>query len=467
MNIKDNISEVIETHFILDRGKDSLHDSEIEYLDTLSDDEIQILITECNKKYNYYNSVQNALKLILNSTYGAFGNKFFVCSTKDIANAITAMCRDTIKLMDKVNENYWYEEWHNDVEIHNELGITSVKQIPDTWIHRETKMQWDGKVKYSDVEDGIYQRKYPVSVYIDTDSCFICFDQAMTLSDYSGDKQKFIELMAKKRLEPLFKEVLDEYASRYNVKNIQDFELENINESILFVTKKKYIKHTIWEDGRQYDRLTNIIPKGVTLVQSGTPKFAREKLLYIIKNVFFDDPKSININEITKLVKKYRQEFDVSDINDIAQGQRVNNYWSPGKIQVEVKDPITKMVTGFETIDAPGVVSHYPELIYAKGTHFSRKAAGLYNHLLHNNPELMNIYPIIQNGDMLKIYPTTHELNDKFAFPVNEFPKEFAPPVDYESLYDTTFLKPLNAYLQVLDLPEINKKLRIMFSLFS
>jgi DNA polymerase elongation subunit (family B) len=427
MVTRENVNNILNTNLELDRSKEGLSNNELEFLDSLSDEEILILINECNTKYNYFNAVQNGLKLILNSVYGAFGNKFFVCSTNDIASAITAMCRDVIKLMDRTNEKYWYTKWHTDFELHKILGITKVEEIPQDWVHLATKMDWDGEVDPIEVEEGIYQRKYPVSTYVDTDSLFICFDQAIKRSDYSGNKQKFIENVAKERLEPIFKQVLDKYAAKYKVANIQDFELENINESILFVTKKKYIKHTIWEDGRQYDRLTNIVPKGVTLVQAGTPKFAREKLLYVIKNVFFEDPTKININSITTLVKKYRQEFEIADINDIAQGGRVNNYWSPGKIKEEKKDPKTKEVIGYEVIDAPGVISHFPELKFAKSTHFSRKAAGLYNHLLSINPEYQNNYPLIQDGDMVRSYPTKHELNDRFAFVVNEFPKVQSP----------------------------------------
>lgn len=463
---KDNIENIIEQHFNLDRTKDSLSESEIEFLDTLSDSEIKMLIEHCNTKYNYFNAVQNGLKLILNSTYGAFGNKFFVCSTKDIANAITIMCRDTIKLMDRTNEDYWYNKWHEDYEIHEVLGVSDVKKIDDRYYHVNTEMEHDGEVTYQEVEDNTFKRTTPVSVYIDTDSCFVGFDPAMKSSNFQGDEMKFIHTMARERLEPLFKSVLEEYAAKFNVKNIQDFELENINESILFVTKKKYIKHTRWEDGRYYERLSNIVPKGVTLVQSGTPKFAREKLQYIIKNIIFNDPKSINVNTITKEVKKIRQEFEMVDINDIAQGGKVSNMMSPGKIKAEIKDPKTKEIIGYEMIDAPGIISVYPELIFAKGTHFTRKAVGLYNHLLLSHPELQNKYQLIKDEDRVKSYPINHPLNDRFAFPIGEFPIEFAPPVNFEDLFEATFLKPLNAYLQVLGLPEINKKLRITFALF-
>jgi DNA polymerase elongation subunit (family B) len=101
--------EIDLNKFKLDKNKESLLEDEISYLNTLSQNEIKDLINYCDKQYNYYNAMQNALKLILNSVYGAFGNEFFVCSTKEIAGAITAMGRDIIKYMDHINETYWYD----------------------------------------------------------------------------------------------------------------------------------------------------------------------------------------------------------------------------------------------------------------------------------------------------------------------------------------------------------------------
>jgi DNA polymerase elongation subunit (family B) len=98
--------EIDLNKFKLDKNKEELNINEITYLDTLSQDQIKELINYCDKQYNYFNAMQNALKLILNSVYGAFGNEFFVCSTKEIAGAITAMGRDIIKYMDHINETY-------------------------------------------------------------------------------------------------------------------------------------------------------------------------------------------------------------------------------------------------------------------------------------------------------------------------------------------------------------------------
>lgn len=447
-------------HFVLDRNKEELSTSEIDYLDTLSDDEIKKIIDTLGTKYNYHNAVQTGLKLILNSIYGAFGNEYFVCSTKDIAGAITVMGRDVVKYMDTINESYWYDYWHLDYDLHEYLGVTDVKPIPNNWICRTTKTQWEEEISQQNMEDGLIIRETPVSAYVDTDSLFVGFEPGMISCDWQGNPQDFVWKVSKFRLEKLFKTKLKHYTKPYNVENIQDFELENINESVLFVTKKKYIKHTVWEDGRQYERLQNIVPKGVSLIQKGTPKFAREKILQII-NYIFDNSKTYNIKDLLKFVRELKKEFELTDINDICQSTNINEYWSTGKIMIDLPNG-----KGREMIDAPGVISDKEELIFAKGTYYTRKAAGLYNHLLYNHPELINTYKYITPGTKVKIYPCKHELNDKFCYIMGCYPHEFAPPVDYDELFQKTVTEPVNYYLEALGLEQLNKRLKVVLSLF-
>ena len=95
---------------------------------------------------DYYNALQNALKLVLNGSYGAFTTQYFVLYNQYIGASITAQGRELTKTMDKVNEDYWYNKWHLDTETHKKLFIKNVKPFQ----------------KATD----------PVSIYADTDSIF-------------------------------------------------------------------------------------------------------------------------------------------------------------------------------------------------------------------------------------------------------------------------------------------------------
>lgn len=84
--------------------------------------ELRKKISEKSASMSYNKAMQLALKTVLNATYGAFANKYFVLSNSKIANAITAMGRDLIRYMVVCSEDYFYKEWHDDIETHELLG---------------------------------------------------------------------------------------------------------------------------------------------------------------------------------------------------------------------------------------------------------------------------------------------------------------------------------------------------------
>jgi DNA polymerase elongation subunit (family B) len=94
--------------------------------------EMEIKIEKLKREADYYNALQNALKLILNGTYGAFTTVYFILYVIAVASSITAQGRDLTQSMDKFNEYYWYKLWHNDIETHNKMFIRNIKQIKKT-----------------------------------------------------------------------------------------------------------------------------------------------------------------------------------------------------------------------------------------------------------------------------------------------------------------------------------------------
>ena len=66
---------------------------------------------------------QNAIKILINSIYGAFGNKWFYFYNPDIAQSITLQGQDLIKFSIKAVNHYFLEKWHLDTDLHKQLGI--------------------------------------------------------------------------------------------------------------------------------------------------------------------------------------------------------------------------------------------------------------------------------------------------------------------------------------------------------
>ena len=396
--------------------------------------------------------------------------------------------------MDRVNEDYWYNQWHLDFEVHDKVGIKNVTQI---------------------------DKNEHVSIYADTDSLFVSFKPAidhcdwenLVLSEVDKIDKKFIVLSKEKvrhnnpncvavvhsvselkdticnaydllvfdghfikdrnlngmindgvftseikwnwtseldliqgldhfRYGGYFKQCLENYAASFGVENKEDFELEKISESIINIAKKKYIQHIVHEDGINFDPMTYIFPKGVELVRSSTPLFARDKIVDIVRYLF-SNPDTFNIKELLKLVKNLRKEFELADIDDIAMQSSCSNY------------------------DAKIIDDKVLPLRYVNGAHFAVKCSAYHNYLLNENKSLQNKYEFIKSGTKIKYYVCKDKtVNDMFGYIRGSYPIEIAPEIDYDAQFSKAILSPINSIIEPLGLPEITSRLTIVMDIF-
>ena len=460
-------------------------------------EELKRQAIEVKKTVEYYNAMQTALKLVLNGSYGAFATAYFILYNNHVAGTITAQGRDLTKTMDRVNEDYWYNQWQHDFELHKRLCVMNVTAI---------------------------DRSEPVSIYADTDSLFVSFLPAINHSDWKNiflnhktltelDKKfivlspnhtntdntnylggaenlkDFEELLNKDyemiivdglfikdrgfmkllgsgaltcevqwnwsrevdyihgmdhfRYGGYFKQCLEDYAAGFGVENKEDFELERISESIISLAKKKYIQHVSFEDGIPYERLTYLFPKGVELVRSSTPLFAREKIINIVKYLF-EHSNTFNIKDLLKLIKGLRKEFELADIDDIAMQSSCSNY------QTKIIDD-----------------KNLP-LQFVNGAHFAVKASAYHNYMLHQNKALQNKYEFIKSGTKIKYYYCKNTNNgDIFAYIRGSYPIEIAPAIDYDIQFAKCILAPINKIIEPLGMPEITERLSVVMNIFS
>ena len=360
------------------------------------------------------------LKLVLNGSYGAFATPYFILFNNHVAGTITAQGRTLTQTMHKVNEDYWYNQWHLDTELHEKMNLKNITPIG---------------------------RNEEVSIYADTDSLFVSFKPAMDHCDWKHEYKtelEFIHALDKHRYAGYFKKCLEEHADEYGVENKQDFELERISESIINIAKKKYIQHIVFEDGIPYDRLTYMYPKGVELVRSSTPLFARDKIVGIVKYLF-ENPDTFNIRELLKLVKNLKKEFDLcvpDRIDEICMQSSCSNY--------EDK-----------------CLNDKDKLEFVSGAHFAVKSSAYHNYLLHRNKDLQGKYEFIKSGTKIKYYYCKDKsTNDIFAYIRGSYPIEMAPEIDLDTQFEKCILSPINSIVAPLGLPEITKRLSVVMSIF-
>jgi len=432
---------------------------------------------------------------VLNGSYGAFATQYFILFNEHVAGTITAQGRDLTQTMHHVNEDYWYNQWHLDTELHKNLCVKNVTQISKdegVSIYADTDslfVSFKPAIDHSDwknlifnningIKDSFVVLEHAHTTKIDNANCLGTVNNVNDLKSFLESNNpkiividgyyvknrdlKNIDLKDKRilwnwsneldyihgidhfRYGGYFKKQLEEYADKYGVENKEDFELERISESIINIAKKKYIQHIVYEDGIPYDRLTYMYPKGVELVRSSTPLFARDKIVGIIKYLF-SNPETFNIKELLKLVKGLRKEFDLcvpDKIDEIAMQSSCSNY--------EEK-----------------VLNDKNKLEFVSGAHFAVKASAYYNYLLHKNVSLHEKYEYIKSGTKIKYYYCKNKsVNDIFAYIRGTYPVEMAPDIDLDVQFEKSILSPINSIIAPLGLPEINKRLSVVMDIF-
>jgi hypothetical protein len=457
--------------------------------------------------HSYNKAMQLALKTVLNATYGAFANKYFVLSNSKIANAITAMGRDLIRYMIVCTENYFYKNWATDTERHKLLGIEYIAknkidnkyyflnkeynktdrpyssfntgELGDILLSRKLTLNKLKKIEgeFGDFElmyeykvfdftevksldnnpkwvklDGItfYDGNNKISMYGDSDSVFMSYKPIMESLNYKGDELEFILHFDKVLMKKLHSNFLDIYAKKYGVPNKQDFELETISKSILFFEKKNYLKNIVWEDGIFYEPLSYFSPTGIKIVRSETPPFVRGRDqkggIWDFIKYLFENPDNLNIKDILRIVKQIRKEFDLEEIDNISSQTSCSNY----------QEKVVNDTTDLETV---------------KAAHYGVKAAAFYNYLLNKNSELKTKYDMIRGGNKIKYYYCKHYKHNVFGYLRGMHPNEITEKegvmFDYDAQFDKTILSICNSFLKALDLPMINKRMSILGSLFA
>lgn len=461
--------------------------------------ELEEKISKKKAERDYYKAMQLALKLTLNGTYGAFANKYFVCSNAEIANAITKHGRDVNQFMMEKIENHFYEKWHCDTDQHRRLGTEyiginkdgkyqayTIDMQPLGWGHDELssllRMKGadeedliDKKFTYEGIEF-LYEykvwdfsnvrplddqpkwgrlegkKKYDgdnqMVIYGDTDSLYVSYTPIMKSVGFDNIEdmewgRRFIIHFDLIYMKPLLTKFLDDYAKMFNVNNLHDFELETISKSSLFIKKKHYLNNIVYEDGVPYEDLSFYYPKGIEIVRSSTPPFTR-KNVYRVINYLFGNTGNLNIMNVLKLVKELRKEFEMADIEEISMTTSCSNY----------NDKVLD--------DTVGVV-------VKDGAHFGVKASCFHNYLLNKNSEYKSKYDFLKSG-RIKYYYCTHPVNKVFAYLRSFHPLEIVEKenvkIDMDEQFDKAFLTVVNKFLEPLGMQKINKRLSVLNSLF-
>lgn len=231
------------------------------------------------KEISRLTNLQMALKIALNSLYGALGQK-----------------------------NFRY------FDLRMAEGITLSGQLSIRWIAGKINNHMNKLMKTENVD-------YVIA--IDTDSNYVSLERFINhvASEKSVEYQiKLMDKFCTDNLQPninkWYQELAD-YMNAYEQKMIMKREV--LADKGIFVAKKRYILNVHNSEGVQYAK-PKLKVMGLEMVRSSTPAIVREKLKEIIQVILDDDESRLH-----QFIEKFRQEFYTYDAVDIAKPSGVNN----------------------------------------------------------------------------------------------------------------------------------------------
>lgn len=362
---------------------------------------------------------QLAIKLLINSIYGAFGNKWFYFFNVDLAQSITLQGQDLIKFTIKAVNFYFNERWHLDTELHQKLGISQYK---------------------------INKIDSDAAIYTDTDSIYVHFGGAIDSIEGMPTltEDEYLNLCVKideYRLAEYFNTAFDKYGSHFNTVNQQNFELETLSAKAMWLKKKNYALRVAYEPNPDRELLKTKnkeyeVFKGLEMIKGSYPIWARNHLSKLTKKILEKGNSIDPEKDILPTFLSIKKEMKLKTTEDLAQTFRCRVY-----------DKYVKSESKLELL---------------KGIPIYARAAAYYNHKLVTN-KLVGKYQKVREGEKIKYYyPLVNDENEweVFAYAPGNYPTEVALPLDYDKQFFALIVEPINRQLLALGLTEFNVHLK-------
>jgi len=233
------------------------------------------------REANNLHNQQMAIKIAMNSLYGATANIYFLYYINEMAEAITTS---------------------------GQLSIRYAQKSVNEYLNKLLKT--DGK-------DYI--------IYIDTDSIYV--DMAGVVKASFGtidvDRAKgeeFLDKVCKMKIEEVLEKGYKELAEKMGAyRQAMVMKREKITDKSVFIAKKRYIMNTLNSEGVHYD-VPKISVTGLESVRSSTPEVCRDKLKEAFKVIMNEDEAAVQ-----EFIENFRQEFYKLPPEDVGRNSGTDN----------------------------------------------------------------------------------------------------------------------------------------------
>ncbi len=224
-------------------------------------------------------NLQMAMKIALNSAYGAIGNKYFRYYDLRIAE-----------------------------------GITLSGQLSIRWMANKLNSFMNKTLKTED-------KDYVIA--IDTDSIYLSLEnlvEKVCAGKTPEEKIIFMDKTCEKVIQPFIDggyQELAEYMNAYGQK--MQMKREVLADKAIWVAKKRYVLNVHNSEGVQYAK-PKIKVMGLEMVKSSTPAVVREKLKDALEVILHEDQASLQT-----FVKEFKRDFTELSVADVSFPRSVSS----------------------------------------------------------------------------------------------------------------------------------------------
>jgi len=233
------------------------------------------------KEANNLHNQQMAIKIAMNSLYGATANIYFLYYINDMAEAITTSGQLSIRYAQKSVNDYL------------------------------------NKILKSNGKDYI--------IYIDTDSIYVDFGPLVKASFGTTDisrkqGEEFLDKVCATKIEEVIEAGYKELASQMGAyRQAMVMKREKITDKSVFIAKKRYIMNTLNSEGVHYE-VPKISVTGLESVRSSTPEVCRDKLKESFKIIIDEGEEATQ-----RFIADFKSEFFNLGPEDVGRNSGTDN----------------------------------------------------------------------------------------------------------------------------------------------
>jgi DNA polymerase elongation subunit (family B) len=240
-----------------------------------------IKLKELKKKASQLHNSQMAIKIAMNSLYGAVANIYFLYYINDMAEAITTSGQLAIRCAEKSVNDYL------------------------------------NKILKTNNKDYI--------IYIDTDSIYVDFSPLIksvfgTIEISRDEGEQFLDKICSTKIEQVIENGYVKMANDVGAyRNAMVMKREKIADKAVFIAKKRYIMNVLNSEGVHYDK-PKISVTGLESVRSSTPQVCRGKMKESFEVIMNGDE-----DDTQKFIADFKAKFYSLPAEEIAKTLGTDN----------------------------------------------------------------------------------------------------------------------------------------------